>query len=93
LGTEELATTHITHTERNNMANPYELRFEILKMAREYLQDQTGIAENHAEKAWDLALEEGNANMELYYNLRPIAYSVNDIKKKAEELYQFVEKK
>ncbi len=31
------------------MANPYELRFEILKMAREYLQDQTGIAENHAD--------------------------------------------
>ena len=93
MGTEELATTHTTHTERNNMANPYELRFEILKMAREYLQDQTSTSENHAEKAWDLAKEEGNANMELYYNLRPIAYSVNDIKKKAEELYQFVEKK
>ena len=75
------------------MANPHELRFEILKMAREYQQDQTAIAENHAEKAWDLALEEGNANKELYYNLRPMAFSVNDIKKKAEELYQFVEKK
>jgi len=75
------------------MANPYELRFEILKMAREYLQDQNAIAENYAENAWDLAKETGDANMELYYNLRPVAYSVKDIKRKAEELYQFVEKK
>ena len=74
------------------MANPYELRFEILKMAREYLQDQTCIAENHAEKAWDLAKENGEANMELWNELQPDSYSIEDIKKKANELYEFVEK-
>ena len=75
------------------MANPYELRFRLLEMAQGYLQDKQEQTKDFAYQAWDLALEEGNANMELYYNLRPIAYSVNDIKKKAEELYQFVEKK
>ena len=74
------------------MANPYELRFEILKMAREYLQDQTGIAENHAEKAWDLAKENGKATMEVWNDLQPDSYSIEDIKKKATELYEFVEK-
>ena len=75
------------------MSNPYELRFRLLEMAQGYLQDRKQEKQEFAYQAWDLALEEGNANMDLYYNLRPIAYSVNDIKKKAEELYQFVEKK
>ena len=92
LGTEELATTHITHTERNNMANPYELRFRLLEMAQGYLQDRKQEKQEFAYQAWDLAKENGKANMEFWNKLRPDSYSIEDIKKTANELYEFVEK-
>jgi hypothetical protein len=92
LGTEELTTTHITHTERNNMSNPYELRFRLLEMAQGYLQDRQEETKDFAYQAWDLAKENGEANMELWNELQPDSYSIEDIKKKATELYEFVEK-
>ena len=39
------------------------------------------------------AKETGDANMELWKRLQPETYSIDDIKKKASELYEFVEKK
>ena len=92
MGTEESPTTHITHTERNNMSNPYELRFRLLEMAQGYLQDRKQEKQEFAYQAWDLAKENGEANMELWNELQPDSYSIEDIKKKATELYEFVEK-
>ena len=36
--------------------------------------------------------ENGEANMEVWNDLQPDSYSIEDIKKKANELYEFVEK-
>ena len=74
------------------MANPYELRFRLLEMAQGYLQDRQEETKEFAYQAWDLAKENGEANMELWKELRPDSYSIEDIKKKATELYEFVEK-
>ena len=93
LGTEELATTHITHTERNNMSNPYELRFRLLEMAQSYLYDQQERQNNFAIDAWEFAKEQGTADMKVFEDLQPESYSIKDIKKKAAELYEFVETK
>ena len=94
LGTEELATTHNTHTnERNNMSNPYELRFRLLEMAQGYLQDEYSRKENIAIDAWNFAQEQGDATTRLRKELQPESYTIEDIKKKATELYEFVEKK
>ena len=92
LGTEEPATTHITHTERNNMSNPYELRFRLLEMAQGYLQDEYSRKENIAIDAWNFAQEQGDATTRLRKDLQPESYTIEDIKKKATELYEFVEK-
>ena len=93
LGTEELATTHITHTnERYNMSNPYELRFRLLEMAQGYLQDEYSRKENIAIDAWNFAQEQGDATTRLRKELQPESYTIEDIKKKASELYEFVEK-
>ena len=75
------------------MANPYELRFRLLEMAQGYLQDKQEQTKDFAYQAWDLAKENGEANMELWNELQPDSYSIEDIKKKATELYEFVEKK
>ena len=74
------------------MSNPYELRFRLLEMAQGYLQDRTQEKQEFAYQAWDLAKENGEANMELWNELQPDSYSIEDIKKKANELYEFVEK-
>jgi len=74
------------------MSNPYELRFRLLEMAQGYLQDRKQEKQEFAYQAWDLAKENGEANMELWNELQPDLFSIEDIKKKANELYEFVEK-
>ena len=74
------------------MSNPYELRFRLLEMSQGYLQDQQERKNNFSYQAWDLAIENGEANMELWNDLQPESFTIEDIKKKATELYEFVEK-
>jgi hypothetical protein len=75
------------------MSNPFELRFKILEMAQSYLQDQVQRNQDAFSKAWEQAKEQGEANMKLWNELQPETYTIDDIKKKASELYEFVEKK
>ena len=75
------------------MSNPFELRFRILEMAQSYLQDQVQRNQDAFSKAWEQAKEQGEANMKLWNELQPETYTIEDIKKKASELYEFVEKK
>ena len=75
------------------MSNPFELRFKLLEMAQGYLQEQQQRNQDFVYNAWDLAKETGEANMELWKELQPDSYSIEDIKKKANELYEFVEQK
>ena len=74
------------------MSNPYELRFRLLEMTIGHLQDRKQEKQEFAYQAWDLAKENGEANMELWNELQPDLFSIEDIKKKANELYEFVEK-
>ena len=75
------------------MSNPYELRFRLLEMAQSYLYDQQENQKYFAIDAWEYAKEQGDANMELWKELQPESYTIDDIKKKANELYEFVEQK
>ena len=75
------------------MSNPFELRFKLLEMAQGYLQEQSQRNQDFVYNAWDLAKDNGEANMKLWNELQPDSYSIEDIKKKATELYEFVEKK
>ena len=75
------------------MSNPFELRFKILEMAQSYLQDQVQRNQDYFSLAWELAQGQGEANQQLWEELQPETYTIDDIKKKASELYEFVEKK
>ncbi len=75
------------------MSNPYELRFRLLEMASGYLYDQQQKQTQFAIDAWEFAKEQGDANMKLFNQLQPESYTIEDIKKKAAELYEFVENK
>jgi len=88
----EVSLTHNTHTGEN-MSNPFELRFKLLEMAQSYLADQQAKNVDFAWQAWDHAKAQGEANIDYFKELQPDSYSIEDIKKKASELYEFVEKK
>jgi len=75
------------------MSNPFELRFRLLEMASSYLYDQQERQRSYAADAWELAKEQGEANMKLWNELQPVPFSIEEIKRKATELYEFVEKK
>ena len=75
------------------MSNPYELRFRLLEMASGYLYDQQQKQTQFAIDAWEFAKAQGDANMKLFNQLQPESYTIEDIKKKAAELYEFVEQK
>ena len=75
------------------MSNPYELRFRLLEMAQGYLQDQQDSQRSFAIDAWEFAKEQGTADMKVFTDLQPESYTIEDIKKKANELYEFVEQK
>ena len=79
------------------MSNPYELRFSLLQMAQGYLSDQQVRQQSVATDAWEFIKGEerkgkGEATMEIFKDLQPDPYTIDDIKKKATELYEFVEK-
>ena len=74
-------------------SNPYELRFKLLEMAQGYLQDEQERKQNFVWQAWDHAKEQGQATPKLWEELQPESYTIDDIKMKATELYEFVEQK
>ena len=75
------------------MANPSELRFKLLEMSTDFLEHQAAKQQELAIEAWNLAQEQGTATIEFWKSLQPASYTVEDIKSKAEELYEFVEKR
>jgi len=91
--TKQSDTHKHTYRKGHIMSNPFELRFKILEMAQGYLQDQLQRNQDVFSSAWELAKDQGEANMKLWNELQPETYTIDDIKKKAVELYEFVEKK
>lgn len=73
--------------------NPFELRTDILAMAKDYMDRQQEINMQFAQRAYDVALEAGKVTAETWKEFMPSQYSITDLTKKAAELYSFVSKK
>ena len=71
-----------------NNKNPFEIRAEVLELAKEYMDKQTAMNIEFAEKMQAL----GKIKLEDYTEaLKP--YTFNDLMEKAKEMYSFVSKK
>lgn len=73
--------------------NPFEIRSDILGMAKEYLDRQHEINLQFAQQAFDKAVEAGKVAADQWKQYVPQMYSMDDLMKKAQELYGFVSKK
>jgi len=73
--------------------NPFELRFDVLKMAKEMMDRQYDLAENQFYQMLDNAKEQNKDLIEIYEKYTPKMYHPTEVMKKADELYKFVSKK
>ena len=69
--------------------NPFEIRAEMLTLAKDYMDQQYNMNVMFAEKA----LEEGKKTFEEYQAAVTKMYSMEDLMEKAKEMYSFVSKK
>lgn len=72
---------------------PYEIRLELLAMAKDYLEQQQNLAHGFAQQAFAKAVQANVTAAEQWKTFIPESYSIDDILKKATELYGFVTKK
>lgn len=73
--------------------NPFELRTEILSMAKDYMDQQYQMNMEFARKAFDEAVATQKVTMDSWKTYVPEMYTIEEMMKKAQELYGFVSKK
>lgn len=69
---------------------PFELRFDMLSMAKEYMDKQIELNTDFAVKAFTEALKAGKATADQIQEFAPKSYSISDLIDKATELSSFV---
>jgi hypothetical protein len=73
--------------------SPFELRFDVLKMAKELMDQQYDIAQQQYWTMVENAREQSKDVQEVFEKYTPKMYQPSEIMSKAEELYKFVTKK
>ena len=73
--------------------SPFELRFDVLKMAKEMMDQQYDIAQQQFWTQLEQYKEASKDVTEVFEKYTPTMYQPSEIMSKAEELYKFVTKK
>lgn len=68
--------------------NPFEIRAEVLQLAKEYMDQQVQMNIKYAERMMEQGQKSMNEMMGLYQ-----MYSMDDLMAKAKEMYSFVSTK
>lgn len=73
--------------------NPFEIRTQMLEMAKSYLEKQQEINTQFAKQAFEQLVATGQCVQNEWKDYAPEMYSFEEITKKAKELYGFVNAK
>lgn len=73
--------------------NPFELRFDVLEMAKEMMDRQYDMAQQQYWTMIENAKEQSKEITDVIEKYTPKMYQPAEIMEKAEELYKFVTKK
>lgn len=73
--------------------NPFEIRTRMLELAQDYLENQYEMNMEFARQAFLESIKIGANTMKDWEQFAPQKYSFDEITKKAQELYSFVQKK
>ena len=72
---------------------PYEIRLEVLQMAKDHLDATIKMQTEFATRMFEVLKDANKMTIEEFSKYVPQMYSVDDITKKAQELYSFIQKK
>lgn len=75
------------------MTNPFELRYKILEMAKDYLDKSYQMQVDAFNKQVALMEDQNKLTFEMWKRMMPEKYTMEDVVAKAQELYGFVESK
>jgi len=75
------------------MSNPYQIRTDILAMAKDMLDKQYESQMKVAQTMFDVNKENMDLAQDAWSKYIPKMYTVEEVQKKAEELYTFVSEK
>ena len=73
--------------------NPFEIRLETLKMAKDMMDKQLELQEQFMYQMLDEAKEQGKNVKEVMDTYLPEMYNPNKVIEKATELYEYISKK
>jgi len=73
--------------------NPYQIRYDVLNMAKELLDKQYDMQMEVAYKAMEMYKENSEQALEAYHKYIPKAITPEEIKAQADKLYEFVSEK
>lgn len=73
-----------------NTKNPFEIRSDVLRMAKDYMDRQQEIASEFAKHAFNAALSSGTATANAWQEYVPKMYTLDELMTKAQEMYSFV---
>jgi len=73
--------------------NPYQIRYDVLNMAKEMLDKQYDMQMEVAYKAMEMYKENAEQAMEAYQKYIPKAITPEEVKAQADKLYEFVTEK
>jgi hypothetical protein len=75
------------------MSNPYQIRTDILAMAKDIMDKQYDMQMEVAQRAMEMYKENADQALEAYKKYVPKAITPEEIKEQAEKLYEFVSEK
>lgn len=73
--------------------NPFELRFDVLRMAKEMMDQQYELANQQFYQMVDQAREQNKDIQDIFEKYTPQMYQPKEIMDKADELYKFITKR
>lgn len=78
---------------KTTSSNPYQIRYDVLNMAKEMLDKQYDMQMEVTYKAMDMFKDNAEQALEAYQKYIPKAITPEEIKMQAEKLYEFVSEK
>ena len=69
---------------------PFELRFDILNLAKNYFAEQASANAEFARQAFALAVQTNQATVDQWKDYAPQQYTLEEVIAKAKDLYTFV---
>lgn len=73
--------------------NPFEIRYDVLKLANDYFENIANANIELAKQAFAMAVADNRAKPDDWQKFVPQVYTLEEVLKKAEELYKFVSTK